>query len=109
MRPAKQRIEEIFGAKAVTLSDKLSDRLLKAEEEAKKNHNPFAVYEAMKNITLDWVDNGIHHILFARADAPRAHLSSAAQVEGAIINTHFDILAEYILMKAISGQPQLDS
>jgi len=109
MRPAKQRIEEIFGPKAVTLNDKWADRLLKAEEESKKNQNPFAVYEAMKNITIDWVDAGISHILFARADAPRAHLSSAAQVEGALINNHFDILAEHIILKAIRGAPELDS
>jgi hypothetical protein len=103
MRPAKQRIAEIFGPKALTLDDKFSARLLKAEEEAKKNKNPFAVYEAMKEITIDWVAAGVNHVLFARADAPRAHLSSAAAVEGAIIGTHFDILAEHIILKAKQG------
>jgi hypothetical protein len=104
MRPAKKRIEEIFGAKAVTPDDRQAERLLKAEEKAKAEDNPFAVYEAMKEIVEAWRDRGIVHVLFARADAPKAHLSSAGMVENMDINNYFDILAEAVLKKAAAMQ-----
>lgn len=100
MRPAKKRIEEIFGAKAVTPDDKQAAALLAAEEKAKKEGSPFAVYEAMKDIVDTWHNEGIVHVLFARADAPKAHLSSAGMVEGMIVNNYFDILAETVILKA---------
>jgi hypothetical protein len=100
MRPAKKRIEEIFGAKAVTPDERQADALLKAEEKSKAEGNPYAVYEAMKEIVEAWRDRGITHVLFARADAPKAHLSSAGMVENMKINNYFDILADAVLVKA---------
>ena len=100
MRPAKKRIEEIFGDKAVTPNDRQAEMLLTAEEEVKKQKTPFPVYDAMKEITEFWRNNGIKHVLFARADAPNAHLSSAGMVEGLTVSTHFDILAEAVVKKA---------
>lgn len=100
MRPAKQRIEEIFGAKAITPNEKQAAALLKAEEEVKKLKSPFPVYDAMKEITEAWRDQGLRHVLFARADAPKAYLSSAGMIDGVVINTYFDILAEAALTQA---------
>jgi hypothetical protein len=54
MRPAKKRIEEIFGAKAVTPDEQQAAALLKAEEKAKAEGNPAPVYEAMKDIVENW-------------------------------------------------------
>lgn len=100
MRPAKKRIEEIFGAKAVTPDDRQAAALLAAEEKAKTEGSPFAVYEAMKDIVDTWANEGVVHVLFARADAPKAHLSSAGMVDGVIVNNYFDILAEAVILKA---------
>lgn len=100
MRPAKKRIEEIFAGKAVTPDERQAEALLKAEERAKADGNPFAVYEAMKEIVEAWRDRGVTHVLFARADAPKAHLSSAGMVEKMNINNYFDILAEAALKRA---------
>jgi hypothetical protein len=100
MRPAKQRIEEIFGDKAVTPNERQAAALLAAEEEVKKRKTPFPVYDAMKEITEAWRDKGIKHVLFARADAPKAHLSSAGMVDDIVVNTYFDILAEATLKLA---------
>jgi aspartate/glutamate racemase len=107
MRPAKKRIEEIFGGKAVTPDERQAEALLKAEEKAKADGNPFAVYEAMKEIVEAWRDRGITHILFARADAPKAHLSSAGMVEQMNINNYFDILAEATLKRAKEMQKRV--
>lgn len=100
MRPAKKRIEEIFGDKAVTPTDRQAEQLLKAEEKAKAEDSPFAIYDAMKEIVEAWRDKGITHVLFARADAPKAHLSSAGMVEGMEISNYFDILAEAVVRRA---------
>jgi hypothetical protein len=100
MRPAKKRIEEIFGEKAVTPDERQAAALLTAEEKAKTEGSPFAVYEAMKDIVDTWANQGIVHVLFARADAPKAHLSSAGMVEGMSVNNYFDILAEAVILKA---------
>ena len=47
MRPAKKRIEEIFGAKAVTPDDAQGAKLLAAEEESKKQKSPAPVESVM--------------------------------------------------------------
>jgi hypothetical protein len=100
MRPAKKRIEEIFGGKAVTPDERQAAALLEAEEEAKNRKTPFPVYSAMKEIVEAWRTRGLQHVLFARADAPRAHMSSAGMVDGLVINTYFDILAESVAKRA---------
>lgn len=100
MRPAKKRIEEIFGAKAVTATDRQAGSLLKAEEKSRAEGSPHAVYFAMQEIVESWRDHGITQVLFARADAPKAHLSSAGMVENMVINNYFDILAEAVIAQA---------
>jgi hypothetical protein len=102
MRPAKKRIEEIFGEKAVTPNERQAASLLAAEEQAKKEGSPYPVYTAMKEIVEAWRDQGITHVLFARADAPKAHLSSAGMVEDMQIGNYFDILAEAVILKALA-------
>ncbi len=99
MRPAKKRIEEIFGAKAVTPDDTQAAKLLAAEEEAKILKSPAPVEAVMKEITETWRGAGIKHILFARADAPKAKHSAAGQVQGVEILSYFDILAEAVIKK----------
>ena len=100
MRPAKKRIEEIFSGRAVTPTERQAESLLKAEEKAKADGNPYPVYDAMKEIVEAWRDQGVTHVLFARADAPKAHLSSAGMVEDININNYFDILAEAVIRRA---------
>jgi len=99
MRPAKKRIEEIFGAKAVTPDDAQAAKLLAAEEEAKKLKSPAPVEAVMKEIVESWKAQGIKHILFARADAPKAKHSAAGQVAGVEILSYFDILADAAVKK----------
>ncbi len=100
MRPAKKRIEEIFGPKAVTPDEQQAQALLKAEEQAKAEGTVAPVYAAMKDIVENWRELGITDVLFARADAPKAHTSAAGQVKNVNINNYFDILAEAVILKA---------
>lgn len=97
MRPAKDRIREMFGEKAVTPSPEQSDALLAAEEQAKKDKNPAAVEAVMANIVRDWKGQGLQHVLFARADAPMAQKGPAGGVSGIQINSYFELLAKYII------------
>ena len=53
----------------------------------------------MKEITETWRNTGIKHILFARADAPKAKHSAAGQVTGVEILSYFDILADAVIKK----------
>lgn len=99
MRPAKKRIEEIFGAKAVTPDEAQAAKLLAAEEEAKKLKSPAPVEAVMKEIVESWKAQGIKHILFARADAPKAKHSAAGQVAGVEVLSYFDILADAVVKK----------
>lgn len=104
MRPAKKRVEEIFGAKAVTPVGVLAEKLQEAEETAKAQGTPEAVEDVMREIVEYWRDaKGLTRVLFARADAPRAKKSPAAAVAGVEILTYFDILAEAVL-KAQAGR-----
>lgn len=96
MRPAQKRIEEIFGTKAVTPDEAQAEKLLAAEEEAKKRSSPVPVEAVMKEIVEAWQQQGIKHILFARADAPKARHSAAGQVADVSILSYFDILAEAV-------------
>lgn len=100
MRPAKKRIGEIFGAKAVTPDEAQAALLLAAEEEAKKLGSSAPVEAVMRGIVLAWKDAGLKHILFARADAPRAKHGPAGQAEGVEILSYFDILAEAAVKSA---------
>jgi hypothetical protein len=84
----------------VTPNEPQAAALLKAEEMAKAGGNPAPVYEAMKEIVETWRELGITEVLFARADAPKAHMSQAVQVEGVNVNNYFDILAEAVILKA---------
>ena len=95
MRPAKQRIVELFGSKAVTPDEVQAEKLLAAEEEAKRAGNPAPVEAVMRDIVLDWKAKGITEILFARADAPKAKHGNAGTVPGVTILSYFDILAAY--------------
>lgn len=99
MRPAKKRIEEIFGAKAVTPDEAQAAKLLAAEEEAKKQKSAAPVKSVMKEIVETWHAQGIKHILFARADAPKAKHSAAGKVSGVEILSYFDILADAVVKK----------
>jgi hypothetical protein len=96
MRPAKKRIEEIFGAKAVTPDDAQAARLLAAEEEAKTKKSAAPVEAVMKEIAESWKARGLRQILFARADAPLSE-KGPARIPGVGIESHFGILAEAIV------------
>ena len=100
MRPAKNRIEEIFGAKAVTPDEAQAEKLLAAEEEGKRLKSAVPVKAVMKDITESWRDQGLKHVLFARADAPKAIHSAAGKVSGVEIHSYFDILADAVLLEA---------
>jgi hypothetical protein len=100
MRPAKKRIEEIFGAKAVTPDEAGAEKLLAAEAAARQSGSPAAVEAAMADIAAQWRDAGIQDVLFARADAPKAKKSPACAIEGLRILSYFDILAEAALRSA---------
>jgi hypothetical protein len=95
MRPAKKRIEEIFGARAVTPDEAQAARLLDAEEAAKKMRSPEPVEAVMKEIAEAWKMRGLKRILFARADAPLAE-KGPAKIVGIEIESHFGILADAI-------------
>lgn len=103
MRPAKQRIVEIFGDRAVTPDDAGTEALLAAEEILKQTGSNDAVEEVMRNITKSWRDQSVPRALFARADAPKAHMGPAGAVEGILIENYFDILAAYVLQRAARG------
>lgn len=100
MRPAKQRIAEIFGDRAITPDEAQLAALLAAEEMLKQTGSNAAVEQAMQTITETWRDQGITRILFARADAPKAHMGPAGAVEGVLIENYFDVLAGYVLQSA---------
>ncbi len=95
MRPARQRIVELFGSKAVTPDDAQAAKLLAAEEELKHAGNSAPVEAVMHEIVEDWKAMGITQILFARADAPKARHGNAGLVPGVTILSYFDILADY--------------
>jgi len=97
MRPARQRIAEIFGAKGVTPNEVQSAQLLVAENAAKTAGSPKAVEDVMRRITEDWRATGLRNVLFARADAPKAKKTPAGKVLGVEVLTHFDILAEAVV------------
>jgi hypothetical protein len=100
MRPAKKRIEEIFGARAVTPDDAQAARLLAAEEEAKRIGHGAPVEAVMREIADSWRGAGLGHVLFARADAPFAERGEAGRVPGLEIDSYFGILARAVLDKA---------
>lgn len=104
MRPAKQRIAEMFGDKAVTPDDVHAAMLLAAEEEAKKLGSPAPVEAAMREIVSAWKKDGLEHILFARADAPKAKHGTAGEVGGVEILSYFDVLAEAAAREAAKLQ-----
>jgi hypothetical protein len=97
MRPAKQRIAELFGDRAVTPDAAQAEALLAAEEEAKKTGSSTAVEDVMRQMTESWRDQGVPRVLFARADAPKAHMGAAGAVGGIAVDNYFDILAWYIM------------
>lgn len=99
MRPARQRIQELFGDRAVLPNEELSAKLLRAEEEAKQKKSSAPVEAAMKEIVEDFRFQNVRNVLFARADAPKAKKSGAAKVPGMEILTYFDILAEAAVEK----------
>ena len=90
MRPAAQRVQEMFGGRAVTPDEAQAEKLLAVEG------NADAVAGIMKDITESFRDRGLSHVLFARADAPKAIKGPAGRVEGIRINSYFDILAKTI-------------
>ena len=97
MRPAKDRIREMFGSKAITPTPEQSDILFAAEEQAKREKTPAAVEKVMADIVQGWKDLGLKHVLFARADAPMAQKGPAGQVQGIQINSYFELLAKSIV------------
>ena len=97
MRPAKQRIEEMFGSRAITPTPEQAEALFLAEEQAKKDKNPAAVEAVMADIVQGWKDLGLKHVLFARADAPMAQKSPAGKIPGIQINSYFELLAKSIV------------
>ncbi|MBL8711945.1 MAG: hypothetical protein JNM12_03515 [Alphaproteobacteria bacterium] len=105
MRPAKQRIVEIFGDRAVTPDDAQAAKLLAAEEELKRAGNSAPVESVMKEIVEDWKAKGITHILFARADAPKAKHGNAGTVPGVTILSYFDVLANYVAQEIAKPAP----
>ncbi len=105
MRPAKKRVEEMFGAKAVTPDEVQAEKLLVAEGEAKKIKSTAPVEAVMKEIVEDWKAKGIKHILFARADAPKAQKGPAGGVSGVEILSYFDILAEAVVTRHLQKTP----
>jgi hypothetical protein len=105
MRPAKQRIVEIFGDRAVTPDDAQAAKLLAAEEELKRVGNSAPVEAVMKEIVEDWKAKGITQILFARADAPKAKHGNAGNVPGMTILSYFDVLAHYVAQEIAKPAP----
>lgn len=105
MRPAKQRIVEIFGDRAVTPDDAQAAKLLAAEEELKRAGNAAPVEAVMKEIVEDWKAKGITQVLFARADAPKAKHGDAGQVPGVTILSYFDVLAQYVAQEIAKPAP----
>jgi hypothetical protein len=103
MRPAKQRIIEIFGARAVTPDENQAALLLAAEDAAKQSGSAAGVEAVMADITTTWRDQGIARVLFARADAPKAHMGQAGQIEGILIENYFDILAAAVMNAKFAG------
>lgn len=97
MRPAKDRIREMFGRKAVTPTPEQSDALFAAEAQAKQDGNAAAVEAVMADIVRSWKDLGLKHILFARADAPMAQKGPAGKIEGVQIKSYFELLAKSIV------------
>lgn len=97
MRPAKKRIEEIFGAKAVTPDESATAALADAEVRARQDGHNRAVEDVMRQITQTWRDQGLKHVLFARADAPKAEKGPAGHVDGIEIDSYFRILADAII------------
>ena len=97
MRPAKQRIIELFADRAVTPDAATAEDLLAAEETVKETGSSAAVEDVMLRIVKTWRDRGVARILFARADAPKAHMGAAGAVDGIIIDNYFDVLAGYVL------------
>lgn len=105
MRPAKQRIVEIFGDRAVTPDNAQAAKLLAAEEELKRVGNAAPVEAVMKEIVEDWKAKGITQILFARADAPKAKHGNAGTVPGVTILSYFDVLANYVAQEIAKPAP----
>lgn len=95
MRPAKKSVDAMFGAALVSPDDAQSARLLAAEEEAKATGSSAPVERAMEEIAEAWRDRGLKHILFARADAPKAILN--IPVEGVDLRSVYDILADAVM------------
>ncbi len=85
MPPARKSVEAMFGAKAVIPDAAEMGRLAAAPE------------AAMKEIAESWCDRGLTHILFARADAPKAILN--LRIDGADVRSVYDILAVDVLKK----------
>lgn len=104
MRPAKQRVEEMFGHRALTPNPAQSDALFAAEEIAKKQKTAAPVEAVMEHIVKHWKDLGVKHVLFARADAPAALESAAARVPGMQVNSYFDIFARAIATELVKAK-----
>lgn len=105
MRPAKQRIAELFGDRVITPDTAQAEALLAAEEAAKETGSCAAVEAVMRQICESWRDQGVPRVLFARADAPKAHMGAAGAVGGIVIDNYFDILAWYIMEHVLRDMP----
>ncbi|MDD9901910.1 MAG: hypothetical protein OXT65_13115 [Alphaproteobacteria bacterium] len=90
MPPARDRINDIFGDKALSPDAAFLAQLEEAEGNAE------LVYTIMRDIVTAWRDQGLSHVLFARADAPMADTSVAAKVDGIHIRSVFDCLADAV-------------
>jgi hypothetical protein len=101
MRPAAARVADMFGTKAATPDEAQAKKLQVAEEQVKKDENPAAVEAVMKEIAESWRSQGLTHILFARADAPRAHRNLAPGIPGIQIDSYFSILARNIVERIL--------
>jgi hypothetical protein len=100
MRPAQKRIAEIFGDKAVIPSQERLDQLVEAEAVLKETASPAAIESAMLEITEDFKAQGLKHVLFARADVPKAQMNLDDKISDIQVNSYFQVLAYQIVQDA---------
>lgn len=96
MRPAHARIDEIFGDKAVRPTDKFAQKLLSAEENFKQSGDSHEIESLMYEITQDFANDGLTHVLYARADAPYAQNNIVTSHINIKVESYFEILAQSI-------------
>ena len=97
MRPAQKVIEAIFGDKAIAPSEERVQQLIAAEEKAKVEDSAAPVETVMIDIVEDFKGQGLSHVLFARADAPKAQKHLADKIKGIQVDSYFQILAGTIV------------